>query len=104
MKTANIPMYGNIAVYVKYCGVCLKIDYTLRCYQYICFQGIYFLAPLFLLIVNTLTITLLVLFNHRVIIKNTYIEHQQTENSIQGCQVNVTVLYLCSTLSIKSKD
>jgi len=29
MKTANIPVYGNIAVYIKYCSVCLKIDYTL---------------------------------------------------------------------------
>jgi len=36
MKTANnIPVYGNIAVYIKYCPVCLKIDYTLRCLEYI---------------------------------------------------------------------
>jgi len=36
MKTANIPLYGNIAVYIKYYAVCLKIDYTLRCFEYIC--------------------------------------------------------------------
>jgi len=35
MKTANIPLNGNIAVYIKYCAVCLKIDYTLRCLEYI---------------------------------------------------------------------
>ena len=29
-------MYGNIAMYIKYCSVCLKIDYTLRCLEYIC--------------------------------------------------------------------
>jgi len=34
MKTANV--FGNIAVYIKYCVVCLKIDYTLRCLEYIC--------------------------------------------------------------------
>ena len=31
MKTANIPVCGNIGVYIKYWVVCLKIDYTLRC-------------------------------------------------------------------------
>jgi len=31
MKTANMQVYGNIAVYIKECAVCLKIDYTLRC-------------------------------------------------------------------------
>ena len=36
MKTTNIPMYGNSAVYIKYSAVCLKIDYTLRCLEYIC--------------------------------------------------------------------
>jgi len=36
MKTANIPVYGNIAVYIKYCAVCLKIDYTLNCLEYSC--------------------------------------------------------------------
>jgi len=36
MKTVNLPVYGNIAVYIKYCAVCLKIDYTLRCLEYIC--------------------------------------------------------------------
>jgi len=30
MKTANIPVYGNIAMYVYI------IDYTLICYEYIC--------------------------------------------------------------------
>ena len=34
MKTANIPVY--IGVYITYCAVCLKIDYTLRCLDYIC--------------------------------------------------------------------
>jgi len=36
MKKANIPVHGNIAVYIKYYAVCLKIDYTLRCLEYIC--------------------------------------------------------------------
>jgi len=49
MKTANIPVYGNIAVYIKYCAVCLNIEYTLRCLEYICS------APFGLLIVKTLT-------------------------------------------------
>ena len=35
-KTANITVYGIIAVYIKYCAVCLKIDYTLRWFEYIC--------------------------------------------------------------------
>jgi len=30
MKTAFIPVYGNIEMYINYCTVCLKIDYTLR--------------------------------------------------------------------------
>ena len=29
-------MYGNIAVYIRYFAVCLKIDYTLRCLEYTC--------------------------------------------------------------------
>ena len=36
MKTANKPVYGSIAVYIKYCAVCLKIDYSLRYLKYIC--------------------------------------------------------------------
>jgi len=36
MKTVNLPMYGKIEVCVKYCVVCLKIDYTLQCLEYIC--------------------------------------------------------------------
>ena len=36
MKTVNIPMYGNTAVYIKHWAVCQKIDYTLRCLEYIC--------------------------------------------------------------------
>jgi len=36
MKIGIITVYGNIAVYIKYCAVCLKIDYTLRCLEYIC--------------------------------------------------------------------
>jgi len=31
IKTANIPVYGNIAMYITYSDVCLKID-TLRCF------------------------------------------------------------------------
>jgi len=34
MKSANIPVCGNIAVYIKYYAVCLNIDYTLRCLEY----------------------------------------------------------------------
>jgi len=34
MTTVNIPVYGNIEVYIKYCAVCLKIDYTLRYLEY----------------------------------------------------------------------
>jgi len=36
MKTANIPVYGNIAVHIRYCAVCLQIEYTLTCLEYIC--------------------------------------------------------------------
>ena len=36
LKTANILVYENITVYIKYCTVCLKIDYALRCLEYIC--------------------------------------------------------------------
>jgi len=36
MKTASIPVYGTIAVYIKYWALCLEIDYTLRCFEYIC--------------------------------------------------------------------
>ena len=32
MKTANITVW-------KYCGVCLKLDYTLRCLEYICSES-----------------------------------------------------------------
>ena len=35
MKTAKIAVYGNIVMYTKYCAV-YKIDYTLRCLEYIC--------------------------------------------------------------------
>ena len=31
MKTANIPVYGNFAAYLKYLVVDLKIEFTLRC-------------------------------------------------------------------------
>jgi len=33
MKTSNIQVYGNSAVfiYITYLAVCLKIDYILRC-------------------------------------------------------------------------
>jgi len=36
MKTANIRMYGNIAVYANIALSVYKIDYTLRCLEYIC--------------------------------------------------------------------
>jgi len=36
MKTADIPVYGKNEVYIKYCAVCLKIEYTLRCLEYMC--------------------------------------------------------------------
>jgi len=46
MKTSNIPVDGNSAVYINYCAVGLNIDYTLRCAV---------LTPLDLLFVKTLT-------------------------------------------------
>ena len=36
MKTANVPLYENIAMYITFCAVCLKINYTLRCLE--CFR------------------------------------------------------------------
>jgi len=36
MKTSNIPVYGNIALYIKYCVVCLNMEYTLTCLDYTC--------------------------------------------------------------------
>ena len=36
LKTAHIPVYGSIAVNIKHCAVCLKLDYTLRCLENIC--------------------------------------------------------------------
>ena len=36
MKTANIPVYGNIAVYLNIALSVYKIDYALRCLEYIC--------------------------------------------------------------------
>jgi len=36
MKTANIPLYGNIAVYGHIALSVYKIVYTLRCLEYIC--------------------------------------------------------------------
>ena len=41
MKTAKIPAFGNIALYgniaLSVClSVCLKIDYTLGCLEYMC--------------------------------------------------------------------
>ena len=50
METANIPVYGNIVVFIKYCAVCLKIDYTLSRLEYICSVS----SPLGLLIVKHL--------------------------------------------------
>ena len=61
MKTANIPVNETIVVYIKYCAVCLKIDYILRCLKYIFVsvltiktpQALASLVPLGLLIVIT---------------------------------------------------
>jgi len=36
MKIANIPVYNNIAVYGIIALIVYKIDYTLRCFCYIC--------------------------------------------------------------------
>jgi len=36
MKTADIPVYGNIAVYETIALSVYKIDYTLKCLEYIC--------------------------------------------------------------------
>ena len=33
MKTANITVW-------KFCGVCIKLDYTLRCLEYICLESL----------------------------------------------------------------
>jgi len=46
MKTTKIPVYGHIAVYIKYCVVRLKIDYTLRCLEYILFSIFTIKTPL----------------------------------------------------------
>jgi len=58
MKTANIPVCGNILVYENIVLlICLKIDYTLRCIEYICSVS----SPLRsngLLIMKTLTCVL----------------------------------------------
>ena len=72
MKTANIWVHGHIAVYINYCAVCLEIEYTLRCLEYIYLFSIITiktprtlaaLASFGLLIVKTLTN---VLFNYYV--------------------------------------
>jgi len=34
MEAADIPVYENIALFLKYCAICLNIDYTLRCLEY----------------------------------------------------------------------
>jgi len=36
MKTAKIPVYENIAVYETNALSVYKVDYTLRCLEYIC--------------------------------------------------------------------
>jgi len=36
MKTAKLPVYGDIAVYGNIVMSVYKIDYTLRCLEYIC--------------------------------------------------------------------
>jgi len=70
MKTAYIPLYGNCVVYIKYCAVCLKIDYTLRCLEYICSNffiikdTLALAASLSLLMVKTLTKRTLTISHH----------------------------------------
>jgi len=67
MKTANIPMYGNIAVYIRYCADCLKNREHAKMLRILLFsiftintaRALAALAPLGLLIVNTLTNVLL---------------------------------------------
>jgi len=44
-------MYGKNTVYIKYCDVCLNIDYILRCLEYMCSVS----SPFGYLIVKTLT-------------------------------------------------
>jgi len=36
MKTAKIPVYGHIAVYVNISLSVYRINYKLRCLEYIC--------------------------------------------------------------------
>jgi len=36
MKTANIPVNGNITVYGTIAMSVYKVDYSLRCLEYIC--------------------------------------------------------------------
>jgi len=36
MKTANIPVYGTIAVYENIAMYVYKKEYSLRCLEYIC--------------------------------------------------------------------
>ena len=63
MKTVKIPVYENIAVFIKYCAVCLKhrlYTYMLRGHLFSIFivkmpQALAALASLGLLIVNALT-------------------------------------------------
>ena len=43
----NLNLYFmNIAVYIQYCAVCLKINYILRCLEYICSVSSPLLRPL----------------------------------------------------------
>jgi len=54
MNTANIPMYGNIGVYINIVLSVYAIHYTLRCLEDICSVSSS-LRRLILLIVKTLT-------------------------------------------------
>jgi len=64
LKTANILVYGNSAVYIKYCAVCLKIDYVFTIKTP---RTLGTLAPLCLLIVKGLTHVFLLCKNEQMV-------------------------------------
>ena len=78
MKTATIPVYVIIAVFIQYCAVCLKKNYTnmLRIHSFSIFTiktpwALAALALLGLLIVQTL-INVLKLLHTRICISSLY--------------------------------
>ena len=91
-EDSKYTVYGNIAVYIKYSAVCLKIDYTLRCLEYICseispLRRHVALAPLGLLIVKILTTVLYLLqHNHQTYTTGqTKTMHTKTPACVQCC-------------------